>query len=190
MSAISVTLLAPGSPQQPLFSLSRIFQQSKQSSVEMGDMDLFWDSSNNRVNIGPVLQRVRRSSRSSRLPESVEGSCHCGLIRFTVYLNRDSLTILDCNCSICSMKGYLHLTVPKDRVKISNECKRRMTTYRFGSDVAHHTFCSTCGVQPIYTPRSNPECYSVNVRCLDFGGRTLRITKLDGKNFTGRLHIG
>jgi hypothetical protein len=28
-------------------------------------------------------------------------------------------------------------------------------------------FCRTCGVKPFYVPRSDPGCWSVNVRCLD-----------------------
>ena len=32
---------------------------------------------------------------------------------------------------------------------------------------AEATFCNTCGIKPFYVPRSNPDGYSVNVRCLD-----------------------
>lgn len=166
----------------PLLSLS----DQQIANNKMGDVQLFWDGSDNRVCIAPVLQRNRRSSR---LPNELHGSCHCKLVRFVVRVPSDSITVLDCNCSICAKKGYLHLTVPKDRVTFSSDSSRWMTTYRFGTDAAKHTFCSTCGVQAIYVPRSNPECYAVNVRCLDLDGKMLQIVKLDGKTFSGRLSI-
>ena len=40
------------------------------------------------------------------------GGCHCGRVRFEV----DAVPkprVLDCNCSMCSKVGFLHLIVPK-----------------------------------------------------------------------------
>ncbi len=42
-----------------------------------------------------------------------------------------------------------------------------MTDYRFGTRTARHLFCTTCGVHPFYVPRSHPDGFDVNVRCLD-----------------------
>ena len=42
-----------------------------------------------------------------------------------------------------------------------------LTTYRFNTGVAKHTFCATCGIHPFYVPRSDPDKIDVNVRCLD-----------------------
>ncbi|MDP6946738.1 MAG: GFA family protein, partial [Myxococcota bacterium] len=42
----------------------------------------------------------------------LEGGCHCGDVRFRVAVRR--WVALDCNCSICTRKGYLHLIVPVD----------------------------------------------------------------------------
>ena len=33
--------------------------------------------------------------------------------------------------------------------------------------MARHLFCRHCGVKSFYVPRSNPDGFSVNVRCLD-----------------------
>ena len=33
----------------------------------------------------------------------------------------------------------------------------KLTTYTFNTGKAKHTFCSICGVQSFYTPRSNPD---------------------------------
>ena len=92
------------------------------------------------------------------------GGCHCGAIEFTV----DAPATIDCNecnCSICSRSGFLHLIVPRARFRATGE--DHLTTYRFNTGVARHTFCSICGVKPFYVPRSNPGGISVNVNCLD-----------------------
>lgn len=93
-----------------------------------------------------------------------EGGCHCGRVRFAVIVR--ALVALDCNCSICTKKGFVHLIVPReDFTLVSGE--GALTTYTFGTGTARHTFCATCGVQAFYTPRSHPDGVDVNVRCLD-----------------------
>jgi len=42
-----------------------------------------------------------------------------------------------------------------------------LSTYTFGTGVAKHTFCRHCGIHSFYTPRSRPDGFSVNVRCLE-----------------------
>ena len=42
-----------------------------------------------------------------------------------------------------------------------------LAEYRFGTGVARHRFCRTCGIHPFYTPRSHPDGVDVNVRCLE-----------------------
>jgi len=42
-----------------------------------------------------------------------------------------------------------------------------LSEYRFNTGTARHLFCRRCGVKSFYVPRSNPDGYSVNVRCLD-----------------------
>ena len=39
-----------------------------------------------------------------------KGGCHCGRVRFEVDAPAE-LSIDDCNCSMCSRSGYLHLIV-------------------------------------------------------------------------------
>ena len=93
------------------------------------------------------------------------GSCHCGAVRFEVEAPV-RLDLVECNCSMCSRVGYLHLFVGKsDLTLLSGEAA--LTSYRFNTRVACHTFCATCGIKPFYVPRSHPDGYSVNARCLD-----------------------
>ena len=93
------------------------------------------------------------------------GGCHCGAVAFEVDAPA-RLTVSDCNCSICRMSGYQHLIVPRARFRLLKGAES-LTEYRFNTGTARHLFCRHCGVKSFYVPRSNPDGYSVNVRCLD-----------------------
>lgn len=95
------------------------------------------------------------------------GGCHCGKVRFHVLAPSD-LTVLECDCSLCRMLGYLHLIVPKSQFELE-QGSDYLTTYTFNTGVAQHFFCAVCGVKSFYVPRSHPDGISVNARCLDEG---------------------
>jgi hypothetical protein len=95
------------------------------------------------------------------------GGCHCGRVRFEVTAPA-KIEVTDCNCSICSKAGYLHLIVPAERFKLVSGAEV-LTTYTFNTGTAKHHFCSVCGVKSFYVPRSHPDGFSVNARCLDAG---------------------
>jgi hypothetical protein len=103
-------------------------------------------------------------AKGSLSSEHYEGGCHCGAVRFRVEVERH--VALDCNCSICRMKGNIHLIVPRDRFTLLKG-ESELTTYQFHTGVAKHTFCRICGIHPFYVPRSHPHGIDVNVRCLD-----------------------
>ncbi len=113
----------------------------------------------------------------------VAGGCHCGLVRFEADIPDDRVEVLDCNCSICSMTGYLHLIVPDSRFRLV-EGRGETSTYRFGSGTARHIFCSQCGIKSFYRPRSHPDGISINYRCLDEDhGLDVTIRPYDGRNW-------
>ncbi|MGA0600642.1 GFA family protein [Caulobacter sp. KR2-114] len=110
------------------------------------------------------------------------GGCHCGGVRFEVLTGPEVLA-QTCNCSICAKTGFIHVIVPEARFRITRGAER-LTTYTFNTGVARHMFCSTCGVKSFYRPRSNPDGWSVNARCLDdTAGLTLEIEAFDGRNW-------
>jgi len=111
-----------------------------------------------------------------------EGGCHCGRVRFAVDAPAD-IDVTECNCSICRRVGYLHLVVPRSRFRLVAGAES-LTSYRFNTGVAEHLFCAICGVKSFYVPRSHPEGYSVNARCLDPGTvRECRVRTFDGANW-------
>ena len=93
------------------------------------------------------------------------GGCHCGAIRFEVDAPA-CLQVQRCNCSMCRITGFEHLIVPASRFRLLRG-GQQLQTYTFNTGVARHLFCQTCGVKSFYVPRSNPDGYSVNLRCLD-----------------------
>jgi hypothetical protein len=110
------------------------------------------------------------------------GGCHCGKVRFEV-LAPAELEVSDCNCSICAKSGYLHLVVPRARFKLLSGAEQ-LSDYRFNTGTARHLFCSICGVKSFYVPRSQPDGFSVNVRCLDAGTVAgMHVTACDGRNW-------
>jgi hypothetical protein len=93
------------------------------------------------------------------------------------------ITVEDCNCSICRKSGFLHLIVDKARFTLLKG-HRTLATYRFNTGAAKHFFCKVCGIKSFYVPRSHPDGYSVNVRCLDAGTvKGMKVRKFNGANW-------
>ena len=112
---------------------------------------------------------------------NVDGGCHCGAVRFSVELPDWPVPALDCNCSVCSVTGYLHIFVPHGDFTLLSGTDV-LTSYRFGTRTAEHLFCARCGVKSFYQPRTHPTAWSVNARCLDVPP-TLAVDVFDGRDW-------
>ncbi len=94
-----------------------------------------------------------------------------------------SVEVLDCNCSICSMTGFRHLMVPHADFRLLSG-EGSLASYRFGTGAAEHLFCRTCGVKSFYQPRSHPDSWSVNVNALERAdGLAITVRAFDGRNW-------
>ena len=110
------------------------------------------------------------------------GGCHCGSVRFEVEAPA-RLRAHECNCSVCRMTAYLHVIVPASRFRLLTD-REALTTYTFNTGTAQHLFCRRCGIKSFYVPRSNPDGYSVNARCLDESAiESLEVEPFDGRNW-------
>ena len=117
------------------------------------------------------------------------GGCHCGRIRFEV-VAPTRVTVSECNCSMCSKAGYLHLVVPADRFRLLSGSET-LTTYTFNTGTAKHLFCSVCGIKALYVPRSHPDGISVNARCIDSESiEELTVTPLNGREWEAQYPKG
>jgi len=109
------------------------------------------------------------------------GGCHCGRIRFEV--DARPARVSQCNCSICAKTAYLHWPVEPERVRLLTK-DGDWLSYRFGTGVAEHRFCATCGISPFRIARSDPDRITINARCLDgIDPHELGIERFDGRNW-------
>ena len=110
--------------------------------------------------------------------ETREGGCHCGRVRFRAEVDLDLLS--QCNCTICTKKGILHLPIDPAKFTLLRG-KKDVKVYTFATGVAQHCFCSHCGMNAFYVPRSQPDRITVNARCLDdIDGPSLKPTRFFG----------
>ncbi len=119
-----------------------------------------------------------------------EGGCHCGAVRFRVRFQSPP-ELLDCNCSICTKTGFLHLIAAADDFDLLRGAEA-LNDYRWGSGTARHLFCATCGIKSFYVPRSHPDGFSVNWRALEgVSDITPSIRAYDGRNWdAARADLG
>ena len=110
------------------------------------------------------------------------GGCHCGAVRFEVRAPA-RITVQHCNCSVCSKTGFLHLIVPAEDFSLLSGAAQ-LQTYTFNTGVAKHLFCEVCGIKSFYVPRSHPDGFSVNLRCLDAGTvEQVTVADFDGRDW-------
>lgn len=111
-----------------------------------------------------------------------KGSCHCGKISFEVEGELEQ--IMECNCSICSRKGYLLWMVPRENLILLTP-EANLATYTFNKHKIKHRFCPTCGCAPFGEgahPKSGDLVAAINVRCLE----NVEISTLTRKQVDGR----
>src|SRR5215510_10983836 len=109
-----------------------------------------------------------------------KGSCHCGQIAFEVEGKFD--TVMECNCSHCSRKGYLLWFVPRTQLVLQSP-DSALSTYTFNKHVIKHHFCGRCGCAPFgFGVQNGTEMAAVNVRCLE----DVELSTLPRQFFDGR----
>jgi hypothetical protein len=96
--------------------------------------------------------------------QTYAGSCHCGRVRFEVQADLDHVRV--CDCSICRRRGALLHRVAEERLTMLSSWDE-LATYQFHTHQAKDYFCRTCGILPFRRPRTAPDVWSVNVRCLE-----------------------
>ncbi|MEO5774890.1 MAG: GFA family protein [Sphingomicrobium sp.] len=115
---------------------------------------------------------------------SYQASCHCGAVEVTAdgEIPKEAMA---CNCSHCRRKGFILAFVPADQARITRGADV-LKTYTFNKHVIQHSFCPTCGVQPVAEgkgPDGSP-VMMINLRCVD--GADLDGLKI--QNYDGASH--
>ncbi|KAH8667809.1 glutathione-dependent formaldehyde-activating enzyme [Ilyonectria robusta] len=130
--------------------------------------------------------------------ETYRGNCHCGAFVYEID-HPEIKTVKECNCSICSRKGYLWLFPPtRDGFKIVKGAEDDLTTYKFAGENLHHKFCPTCGTGVMATMPGHP-MFGLNAHTIqNLDTWTLQRTPVNGAAlgspyvvpaYTGRLPV-
>lgn len=98
--------------------------------------------------------------------DAVNGTCHCGTVRFKVKLDDGLNTALRCNCSLCRMRGAVAVSAAVGNIEFTRG-EEALTLYQFNTKIAKHYFCSVCGIYTHHQRRSNPQQYGINAACLE-----------------------
>lgn len=105
--------------------------------------------------IGPTVIRERHRA-----------SCHCGAVELELSLPDGVVSPRRCDCSICRRKGAIVASVPLAGLRVV-QGEDALKLYQFNTKVAHHYFCSNCGIYTHHQRRANPQEYGYNVGCLE-----------------------
>lgn len=92
------------------------------------------------------------------------GSCHCGHVQFEVDLDLNHMRV--CDCTICRKRGALNYRVDGSQLRILTPLDE-LALYQWHTYTAKDYFCPICGVLPFRRPRTAPDLWTINVRCLD-----------------------
>lgn len=97
---------------------------------------------------------------------AVEGSCHCGGVRFT--LSTAPETVTDCNCSICRRYGVLWAYYRPDQVQFDPPQPATDTYAQASRTLAFHR-CQDCGCVTHWAPLAGRDLgrMAINARLLD-----------------------
>jgi hypothetical protein len=101
---------------------------------------------------------------ANRSEQVLQGSCHCGAIRFEIETDFPELTM--CDCSICKKKNALMVKVHESKFRLLAGAAQ-LTEYHTHTHTARHNFCSVCGIYPFHRKRVTPDNLGINVHCLE-----------------------
>eukprot|EP00960_Hanusia_phi_P054473 762669-Hanusia_phi.AAC.1 len=118
------------------------------------------------VEVGDAEDAEREETMAVGVNSTGEEDMKHGGANLSKTTKKKKIVCYDCNCTVCYMRRNTHFVVPLSRFRIiqGEEC---LTTYRYNTQVAKHTFCSTCGISCFYYPRSNPDGVAITLWCLD-----------------------
>ena len=110
-----------------------------------------------------------------------EGHCHCGKIAYDLEAEMQPAT--ECNCSICSSRGYLLWFVPGDQFHLKTP-EGDMAHYTFNTHRIKHCFCPKCGSATfgMAQDKQGKPMVAVNLRYLE----GVDLAQVERKQFDGR----
>lgn len=146
-----------------LFGATRPFRASGQKlSSEYCETFLIWfGRSDCALNI---LMEIFVQYLLAVMKKTYQGSCHCGKVKFEVDTDLDHVRV--CDCSMCRRRGALNHRVDEADLRPLTPLQD-LTVYVWNTRTAKDYFCPVCGILPFRRPRTAPNKWAVNVRCLE-----------------------
>ena len=93
----------------------------------------------------------------------INGSCHCGNIKFNLTWDPDPVEIpaRACGCSFCVKHGGVWTSNPNGALRIDVTDAAAVSRYSFESHTAVFHICARCGVVPVVTSEIDGHLYAV-----------------------------
>ena len=93
----------------------------------------------------------------------IQGSCHCGNIRFELAWDPDPAQIpaRACGCTFCTKHGGVWTSNPAGSLSVRVEDPAAVSKYAFGTRTADFHVCGRCGVVPVVTSTIDGRLYAV-----------------------------
>lgn len=94
---------------------------------------------------------------------AIEGSCHCGNIRWRLEPSRpvDELPVRRCTCAFCAKHGAFYTSDPAGRLAVEIRDPGMVSDYRFGTRTTEPQICRQCGVMPVILTHIDGNLYGV-----------------------------
>lgn len=83
---------------------------------------------------------------------------------------------------MCAKKGFINLIATEEDFELL-QGEGSLGLYQFNTMTAQHRFCKNCGIHVFTRPRSHPDGYDINARCLDAGHDFIETSVFDGQNW-------
>jgi hypothetical protein len=83
----------------------------------------------------------------------IQGSCHCGNIRFTLLWapQPERIPARACGCSFCTRHGGVWTSCPTGTLQVDVQDPDQVHEYTFATRTALFHVCRRCGVVPVVT---------------------------------------
>ena len=123
----------------------------------------------------------------------IEGTCHCGNIRFNLQWpgSAEQIAVRECSCSFCQKHGGVWTSNPDATLSVLIGDASNLSKYRFGTATADFYVCATCGTVPFVISDIENHLYAVvNVNTfvgVDKSAWSQSVTNFDGEDTDNRL---
>jgi hypothetical protein len=116
-------------------------------------------------------------------PHKHTGSCHCGAVKFQVFV--DAASASRCNCSICNKVGALGAIVkPEAFTLLAGD--HDLVMYEWGAKISKRFFCKHCGIHCFargHLEELGGDYVSINFHALDdVDPGKVRVSYWDGRH--------